>query len=86
MKRALDHSICAHDDYMRMIILARVSAHYFHTSGDHALSMLQSCEQLAAGHGAPSSKEKAANKDASMMVGNARVGLWVGQKFLGELS
>lgn len=67
---------------MRAAVLALIAAHYFHTAGDHALSMLQTCEQLAAGLGAPAAKSSAPGPSAP--TGNVRLGLWVGQKFLGE--
>lgn len=69
-------------------MLALISAHYFHTAGDHALSMLQACEQIAAGLGAPPKKPAEGSSSspakATGAVGNARLGLWVGQKYLGE--
>lgn len=88
LKHALSLATRSQDNYLRAIVLALISAHYFHTAGDHALSMLQTCEQLAAGLGAPA--KKSTNDDAaapaSVAVGNARLGLWVGQKFLGMSS
>ena len=83
LKQALNLVTASQDNYARAVILALISAHYFHTSGDHALQMLQTCGQLAAGLGAPSSHERGAVNDGSIKVGNARLGLWVGQMFLG---
>lgn len=47
-----------------------------------AFKMLQTCEQLAAGLGASPTKNPAT--DTPIAVGNARLGLWVGRKFLGK--
>jgi hypothetical protein len=44
--------------------------------------MLLTCEQLAAGLGASSVKDQEGAPLAT--VGNAHLGLWVGQKFLGQ--
>lgn len=82
MKRSLEQATKAQDNYLRAGVLALVAAHYFHTAGDHAYKMLLTCEQLASGLGAPATKSKAGGSAAT--VGNARLGLWVGQKLLGE--
>ena len=71
----------AQDNHMRAAILALITGHYMHTAGDHALSMLQTCEQLAAGMGAPATK---GTPPGTAVTGNVRLGLWVGQKYLGE--
>ena len=83
MKAALSLATKARDNHLRALILALIASHYFHTAGDHALEMLQTCEQLAAGLGAPADKSK---PDAAVAVGNAPLGLWVGERFLGMLS
>lgn len=64
---------------MRAAILALIAGHYLHTAGDHALSMLQTCEQIAAGLGVPAEKGAATGP-----TGNVRLCLWVGQKYLGR--
>ncbi|GJE89523.1 hypothetical protein PsYK624_056250 [Phanerochaete sordida] len=81
LKEALGQATRSQDNHMRAAILALIAAQYFHTSGDHALQMLQTCEQLAVGLGAPASKSTEKENGPSA-VGNARLGLWVGQKFL----
>lgn len=55
--------------------------------------MLQTCEQLAAGLGAPPSKPSksgtyAAKSEAgeNVVFGNVPLGLWVGECFLGEMT
>jgi hypothetical protein len=58
---------------MRALILALISAHYVHTSGDHAREILKTCEQLSAGLGAE-------------VGGNAPLRLWVGERLVGEHS
>lgn len=85
MKAALSLATKAKDNHLRALILALIASHYFHTAGDHALEMLQTCEQLAAGLGAPADKSKSDSKDAVVPVGNAPLGLWVGERFLGML-
>ncbi|CCM03812.1 uncharacterized protein FIBRA_05961 [Fibroporia radiculosa] len=91
LKYALSLATQAQDNHLRALTLAMIASHYFHTAGDHALEMLQTCEQLAAGLGAPStksSKAKAASRSgesenaALVPVGNAPLGLWVGERFL----
>ena len=97
MKHALELATKAQDNHLRALVLALVSAHYLHTAGDHARAMLQTCEQLAAGLGATakavttsSGGEEAGKTAAAAMpaavasVGNAPLGLWVGERFLGE--
>lgn len=86
LKNALELASRAQDNHLRAIVLALISAHYFHTAGDHALSMLQACEQLAAGLGASVKKPVDGSPANTTAVGNARLGLWVGQKYLGGSS
>ncbi|KAH9926501.1 uncharacterized protein B0H18DRAFT_1006448 [Fomitopsis serialis] len=84
LKKALNLATVARDNHLRALILALIASHYFHTAGDHALEMLQTCEQLAAGLGAPADRSKPdpSSKDAVVPVGNAPLGLWVGERFL----
>ncbi|KAI1791986.1 hypothetical protein LXA43DRAFT_1181381 [Ganoderma leucocontextum] len=92
LKHALEVATKAQDNHLRALVLALVSAHYLHTAGDHARAMLQTCEQLAAGLGAPAKAAATAsgNEGASTTpattptasVGNAPLGLWVGERFL----
>ncbi|KAI0348201.1 hypothetical protein BDW22DRAFT_1424406 [Trametopsis cervina] len=78
LKLALELASKAQDNHLRAVVIAIVAAHYFHTAGDHAFKMLMTCEQLAAGLGASNK-----NLDGAVnSVGNAQLGLWVGQKFL----
>ena len=91
LKRALELATTAQDNHLRALVLALIAAHYLHTAGDHARTMLQTCEQLAAGLGAPSTKDATttgANGKSTqpIVVGNAPLGLWVGERFLGECS
>ena len=96
LKRALELATRSLDNHLRALILALVSAHYLHTAGDHARAMLQTCEQLAAGLGATakgivSSGDRAPAtapppSPSTVSVGNAPLGLWVGERFLGESS
>jgi hypothetical protein len=77
-KHALTIASNAQDNHMRALILALISCHYFHTASEHAVVMLKTCGQLAAGLGA------AGNKETIGDVGNAQMRLWVGERFLGE--
>lgn len=55
---------------------------YILTASDHAQLMLKTCQQLAAGLGAPLDKaDELANGGA--VAGNVPLGLWVGEKFAG---
>lgn len=69
------------DNHLRALIMALVSSHYFHTDGAHAMTMLTTCEQLAAGLGAAGSK----SQQEGNAIGNAHMRLWVGERFLGKL-
>ncbi|KAI0066715.1 hypothetical protein BV25DRAFT_1849368 [Artomyces pyxidatus] len=78
LKAALELATQAQDNHLRALVLALIAAHYFHTAGGHALSMLGTCEQLAAGLGAPPAKEDA-GKDQH---GNVPLRLWLGERFV----
>ncbi|KAJ6473127.1 hypothetical protein C8R45DRAFT_835641 [Mycena sanguinolenta] len=77
-KNALAYATECQDNHLRALILALIAAHYFHTAGDQAQKMLATCEQLAAGLGAPAKK----GKEHVNAVGNAPLRLWVGERFL----
>ncbi|KAJ7039378.1 hypothetical protein C8F04DRAFT_1392448 [Mycena alexandri] len=78
-KNALSYATETQDNHLRALILALIAAHYLHTAGDQAQKMLATCEQLAAGLGAPGKKT---NKERVDTVGNAPLRLWVGERFL----
>ncbi|KAH8111978.1 hypothetical protein DFH11DRAFT_1512413 [Phellopilus nigrolimitatus] len=86
LKAALDRASEAQDNHLRALVLALVSALYLRTAEKHARAMLETCGQLAAGLGATpkSSKEERASKSdkSTTPIGNAPLGLWVGQRFL----
>jgi hypothetical protein len=82
LKRALDAATRARDNHLRALVLALAGAHYVHTSGPQAAAMLRGARQLAAALGAPVVKGEGA-QDA---VGNAVLGLSVGERYLGELN
>ncbi|KAI0829097.1 hypothetical protein BC628DRAFT_1315767 [Trametes gibbosa] len=85
LKHALELATRAQDNHLRALVLALIAAHYLHTAGDHARTMLQTCEQLATGLGAPSTKGATASqagRNPPVAVGNAPLGLWVGERFL----
>ncbi|KAH9912151.1 uncharacterized protein BXZ73DRAFT_93243 [Epithele typhae] len=79
LKRAMELASKAQDNHMRALVLSLITAHYLNTFGDHARSMLETCDQLAAGLGAPSVKGENNGKPA---LGNAPLRLWVGERFL----
>ncbi|KZT02078.1 uncharacterized protein LAESUDRAFT_662657 [Laetiporus sulphureus 93-53] len=88
LKQALAIATRAQDNHLRALILALIASHYFHTAGDHAREMLQTCEQLAAGLGAPATKGAPSNngkgpkQEQPVAIGNAPLGLWIGERFL----
>ena len=90
LKAALDLASAAQDNYLRALVLALVSALYLVTSEEHARTMLETARQLAAGLGAsrkPGKDEQqptpAASQESASM-GNVPLGLWIGERFLGE--
>ncbi|KAF7293644.1 hypothetical protein MIND_01144000 [Mycena indigotica] len=78
LKHALAYATEHQDNHLRALILALISAHYLHTAGDQAGKMLATCEQLAAGLGAPLKKED----NRLDTAGNVPLRLWVGERFL----
>ncbi|THH27936.1 hypothetical protein EUX98_g6250 [Antrodiella citrinella] len=78
LKAALHLATQSQDNHLRALILALIASQYFYTAGDHAQQMLQTCEQLAAGLGAP----PASNAEPGAVLGNVPLGLWVGERFL----
>ncbi|KAF8079396.1 hypothetical protein FPV67DRAFT_1664028 [Lyophyllum atratum] len=92
LRRALDLATRAQDNHLRALVLALISAHYLHTAREHAMTMLGTCGQLAAGLGAVKKAEplgkdgggKAGNGKTEVGVGNAPLRLWVGER-VGEL-
>ncbi|KAF7333041.1 hypothetical protein MVEN_02410600 [Mycena venus] len=77
-RNALTYATDCQDNHLRALILALIAAHYLHTAGDQAQKMLATCEQLAAGLGAPGKK----GKERVDAVGNAPLRLWAGERFL----
>ncbi|GLB43801.1 hypothetical protein LshimejAT787_1403130 [Lyophyllum shimeji] len=71
LRRALDLATRAQDNHLRALVLALVAAHYLHTAREHAMAVLGTCGQLAAGLGAVR---------AGAGVGNAPLRLWVGER------
>ncbi|KAJ7683529.1 hypothetical protein B0H17DRAFT_31447 [Mycena rosella] len=78
MKNALAYATECQDNHLRALILALIAGHYLHTAGEQAQKMLATCEQLAAGLGAPGKK----GKERIDTVGNAPLRLWAGERFL----
>ncbi|KIM82134.1 hypothetical protein PILCRDRAFT_469683 [Piloderma croceum F 1598] len=96
LKQSLSLTSLSQDNHLRALLLALISAYYFHTEIEHALGMLGTCEQLAAGLGAGAGGGKRGggkeNQGRDGMggkggggdaVGNAPLRLWVGERFLG---
>jgi hypothetical protein len=80
------------DNHLRALVMALVSACYVHTAAEHAQAMLLTCEQLAAGLGAPIERSQQQQQQpsqqppptpADLRVGNAQLRLWCGEQFLG---
>ncbi|KAG6816701.1 hypothetical protein H0H87_003676 [Tephrocybe sp. NHM501043] len=83
LHRALSLATRAQDNHLRALVLALSASHYLHTARDHALTMLGTCQQLAAGLGAlPKGVkgEKAKQEQAPWNGGNAPLSLWVGER------
>ncbi|KAJ7618530.1 hypothetical protein FB45DRAFT_931858 [Roridomyces roridus] len=78
LKNALSYATECQDNHLRALILALIAAHYMHTASGEAKKMLSTCEQLAAGLGAPEKKAKG-HFDTS---GNVPLRLWTGERFL----
>ncbi|KAJ7249012.1 hypothetical protein C8J57DRAFT_1672222 [Mycena rebaudengoi] len=78
LKNALAYATQCQDNHLRALILTLIAAHYLHTAGEQAQKMLATCEQLAAGLGAPGKK----GKERPDTVGNAPLRLWIGERFL----
>ena len=80
LKDGLGKASRSQDNHLRALIMALVSSHYFHTAYEQAEQVLTTCEQLAAGLGAP--PEKVAPNDV-LTLGNIQLGLWVSERSLG---
>ena len=80
LKDGLAKASRSQDNHLRALIMALVSSHYFHTAYDQAEQVLSTCEQLAAGLGAPSTK---ANSNEVLTSGNVQLGIWVNERTLG---
>lgn len=89
MKSSLDIATASQDNHLRALVIALTSAHYVHTASDHAKMMLDTARQLASGMGAPVAKHgstsQATSTEDSPAFGNVPLGLWVGERFYGEL-
>jgi len=84
LKAALHLATQSQDNHLRALVLALIASQYFYTAGDHAQQMLQTCEQLAAGLGAPpvTNSLKEGTTTTTTVSGNVPLGLWVGERFL----
>ncbi|KAF8531321.1 hypothetical protein JB92DRAFT_2691954 [Gautieria morchelliformis] len=87
LKASLTLTTHALDNHLRALILALTSSHYLHTSSEYAELMLTTARHLAAGLGAPASKSQDpqlrpnCSAQGPRKVGNATLGLWIGQRF-----
>ena len=79
LKDGLSKASRLQDNHLRALIMALVSSHYFHTAYDQAEQVLSTCEQLAAGLGAPTDK---VNSNLATF-GNIQLGIWVSERTLG---
>ncbi|TFK56312.1 hypothetical protein OE88DRAFT_1620238 [Heliocybe sulcata] len=90
LKNALSLASKSQDNHLRALLLALISAHYLHTSTEHAKSMLETCEQLAMGLGAPVQKLKDIGVNGKLgktrvevvSVGNVPLRMWCGERFV----
>jgi hypothetical protein len=81
LKDGLSKASRLQDNHLRALIMALVSSHYFHTAYDQAEQVLSTCEQLAAGLGAPPDKM---NPNEILTSGNIQLGIWVNERTLGS--
>lgn len=81
LKDGLSKASRSQDNYLRALIMALVSSHYFHTAYDQAEQVLSTCEQLAAGLGAPSDR---IHSSEVLTSGNIQLGVWVSERTLGS--
>ncbi|KAF8990932.1 hypothetical protein BDQ17DRAFT_1313621 [Cyathus striatus] len=94
LRTALSLSTRAQDNYLRLLVLCFIAAHYLHTSPEHAMAMLKTGEVLALGLGAR--KGAATGKNGASGTpgkttgmpgkgkeedGGAPVRLWIGERF-----
>jgi len=79
LKEGLSKASRSQDNHLRALIMALVSSHYFHTAYDQAEQVLSTCEQLAAGLGAPIDK---VNSNQVPTFGNIQLGIWVSERTL----
>ncbi|KAG8904545.1 hypothetical protein FRB99_001585 [Tulasnella sp. 403] len=78
LKHALEGVGQSLDTHLRALVLALMANMYILTASDHAQKMLKTCQQMAAGLGAPMNKLEEVRDVA---IGNLPLGLWVGEKF-----
>jgi hypothetical protein len=90
LKATLNFATAALDNHLRLLSVALVASHFFHTDPQYAQSMLRTCEQLAAGLGAAPGGSSKARKSSSQgenapkdAIGNGPMRIWVGERFLG---
>jgi len=81
LKDGLSKASRSQDNHLRALIMALVSSHYFHTAHEQAEQVLSTCEQLAAGLGAP--PDKIGPNDIPTF-GNVQLGIWVSERTLGS--
>jgi hypothetical protein len=81
LKSAIDIATASQDNHLRAIAMALTAAHYVHTASDVARKILDTTRQLSSGMGAPASKS-GTTMDLGTL-GNAPLGLWVGERFQG---
>ncbi|KAH9486026.1 hypothetical protein JR316_0000090 [Psilocybe cubensis] len=93
LRTALNLTTAASDNHLRALVLALVAAQYVHTSTEHAETMLNTAELLAAGLGAQPKANKGtdggknsaaptSNIKSADNVGNAHLRLWIGERAL----
>ncbi|KAG6872964.1 hypothetical protein C0995_004718 [Termitomyces sp. Mi166 len=84
LRRALDLATRAQDNHLRALILALSASHYLHTAREHALTMLGTCGQLAAGLGAAAkgTKSSESQSQSQSLRSNSQEGS--GEKGAGE--
>jgi hypothetical protein len=94
LKSGLDLSCKSRDNSLRLMVLIITAGQYLHTYSEYALTILDTCRQLASGMGAvPAAAPTAENSQdpnsskepTEYHVGHARAGLWIGDRLSGKL-
>ena len=101
LRQALDLATQNGDNHLRALVLALSASHYLHTAREYAITILGTCDQIAAGLGAgdkrpqldtgagsQSQSQRSADKHGGVPegMGNVRMRVWTGERLVGTFS